>query len=451
MKTKNLIQIKKMGRRNRGIVNVKKRRLSVGLTFAMQISILSLLILFFVMLMSASQRVNVGLLSLVLAWALGYFIVGMKPLDVIAGFPVSMFIVLVAVSYLFGIASRNGTLEKITQIMIRMVKGKRIFLPLIFFVLAIVLSTLGAGNIGTVALLAPVAMAIAQKTALGAFFMTTMLIYGANAGTFSPFAFTGIIANGLVAKLGLLMNPWREIYLPSLLIQTFIALANYFFFCFLLRKKIFHPQKFTMETITTAAQPFDQKQIFTLSAIAFLIAGVVLFKMDAGFLALGLAVLLTLMGAANGEEEMKSVPWSVVMMVCGVSTLVSVVEKAGGMDILITWLAQISNLQNVTGVMAFVVGIVSSFSSSSAVVMPTFIPLVPGLIEKMGAGDPVALVSSINVGAHVVDVSPLSTLGALCLSNAAKSENKIQLFRHLLIYGLSMSFVGAAASYIFLG
>ena len=186
-------------------------------------------------------------------------------------------------------------------------------------------------------------------------------------------------------------------------------------------------------------------------AIAFLITGVVLFKMDVGFTALVLAVLLTLIGAAHGEEEMKSIPWSVVMMVCGVSTLVSVVEKAGGMDILITWLAKISNPQNVTGILAFVVGIVSSFSSSSAVVMPTFIPLIPGLIEKMGAGDPVALVSSINIGAHVVDVSPLSTLGALCLANAAKSENKVKLFHHLLIYGLSMSLVGAAVSYIFFG
>jgi len=416
----------------------------------MQTPILAIVILFFVIVMSAFQRVNIGLLSLAMAWVLGYFIAEMKLLEVIAGFPLSMFIILVSVSFLFGIASHNGTLEKITSIMIRLVKGRRVFLPTIFFVLAVLLSTLGAGNIGAVALLAPIAMMIADKTALGALFMTTMLIYGANAGTFSPFAFTGIIANGLVAKLGLSMNPWTEIYFPGLLIHSTIALANYFIFCFLLRKQIFHPQSFSLEP-AVVPQPFNQKQIFTLSAIVIFIVGVTVFKMDIGFLALGLAILLTLMGAAHGEEEMKSVPWNVVIMVCGVSTLVSVVEKAGGMEILITWLAKISNAQNVAGVLAFVVGVVSSFSSSSAVVIPTFIPLVPGLIEKMGTGDPVALISSINVGAHVVDVSPLSTLGALCLANAAKSENKIKLFRKLLIYGLSMSVVGAAASYIFFG
>lgn len=413
--------------------------------------ILAILILFFVILMSTFQRVNIGFLSLTMAWVLGYFLLGMKPADVTAGFPVSMFIVLVAVSYLFGIAGHNGTLNKITDILIRMVKGRALFLPGLFFIMAVILSTLGAGNIGAVALLAPVAMAIADKTGLGAFFMTVMLIYGANAGTFSPFAFTGIIANSLIEKQGLSMNPWTEIYWPSLVLQTSLALINYLFFYFLLRKKISHSESYSGGKETDLTQPFNEKQILTLFAIVFLIVGVSLFKLDVGFLALGLAVWLTLLKAAHGEEEVKAIPWNIVMMVCGVSTLVYIVEKAEGMEILITGIAKISNPQNVTAVLAFVVGIVSSFSSSSAVVMPTFIPLVPGLIEKMGGGNPVALVTSINFGTHVVDLSPLSTLGALCLANAGKSENKISLFRKLLVYGLSMSVAGALVSYIFFG
>jgi di/tricarboxylate transporter len=416
----------------------------------MSIAMIAITILVFVFLMSAFQRIHIGFLSLVMAWVLGYFVLGMKTADVTAGFPVSMFIVLVAVSYLFGIAGHNGTLSKITDMMIRMVKGNTLFLPVLFFILAVILSTLGAGNIGAVALLAPVAMAIADKTGLGAFFMTVMLIYGANAGTFSPFAFTGIIANSLVTKLGLSMDSWTGIYWPSFLLHTFLAVINYFFFCFLLRKKITHSSSYCAEGEMVQQQPFNKKQIITLFAIIFLIVGVSLFKWDVGYLALGLAVWLTLLKAAHGEEEIKAIPWNIIMMVCGISTLVYIVEKAEGMEMLITGLVKISNPQTMTAILAFVVGIVSSFSSSSAVVMPTFIPLVPGLIEKMGAGNPVALVSSINFGAHVVDLSPLSTLGALCLANAAKSENKITLFRKLIVYGLSMSLVGAVVAFIFL-
>lgn len=51
--------------------------------------------------------------------------------------------------------------------------------------------------------------------------------------------------------------------------------------------------------------------------------------------------------------------------------------------------------------------------------LPAFLPILPKLIHKLGGGDLVALANSVNVGAHLVDVSPLSTLGALlCLANA---------------------------------
>ena len=45
-------------------------------------------------------------------------------------------------------------------------------------------------------------MAIAGRTGIGAFLMTLMVANGANAGAFSPFAPTGIIANGLIARQG---------------------------------------------------------------------------------------------------------------------------------------------------------------------------------------------------------------------------------------------------------
>ena len=88
---------------------------------------------------------------------------------------------------------------------------------------------------------------------------------------------------------------------------------------------------------------------------------------------------------------------------------------------------------------------------ASGVVMPAFIPTVPSLIAKLGGGNPVAIVSAINVGSHVVDVSPLSTLGAICIANAAPHEDKNKLFRYLMIYGLSMSVFGAIVCYVFFG
>jgi hypothetical protein len=52
----------------------------------------------------------------------------------------------------------------------------------------------------------------------------------------------------------------------------------------------------------------------------------------------------------------------------------------------------------------------------------------------------------MNIGGHLVDVSPLSTIGALCLT-AASDDNRA-LFNQLLAWGLSMSVVGALLCYL---
>ena len=51
----------------------------------------------------------------------------------------------------------------------------------------------------------------------------------------------------------------------------------------------------------------------------------------------------------------------------------------------------------------------------------------------------------------MVDVSPLSTLGALCVAAVADPGDARALFRKLLIWGLSMSVVGAILCQLFAG
>jgi len=296
----------------------------------------------------------------------------------------------------------------------------------------------------------PLAMAIAGKAGIGAFFMTVMLVNGANAGTFSPFAPTGIIADGLIARLGLTMDPWTQVFLPSLIAQSFIAFVCYVILITHMRRRQ-AVLNFDADTIVKPSEPFNARQVITILAIVALILGVMVFKVDIGFFAVGLAAFLILGKVSDGRAAISTIPWNVIIMVCGVSTLIGIMEKTGGLDLFTSLLAKVSNPTNVTGVIALVTGILSSYSSSSGVVMPAFIPIVPGLIAKIGGGDPEALVAAINVGSHVVDVSPLSTLGALCIAHAGAHENKSKLFHQLLLLGLSMSLFGAVICYLFFG
>src|SRR6185436_7563402 len=124
-----------------------------------------------------------------------------------------------------------------------------------------------------------------------------------------------------------------------------------------------------------------------------------------------------------------AIPWAVIVMVCGVSVLVGVIEKTGGMDLFTSLLARITTPATANGMMAFVTGIISTYSSTSGVVYPAFIPAVPGLVEKLGGGNPLEIALSINVGAAIVAVSPLSTIGALCIAGVTDAAEGRVLFR----------------------
>ena len=419
---------------------------------AMNLAVLSVIAFAIAIIVSCISEINVGFLSIAFAFIVGVAFGGMKVAEVVAGFPISLFMILTGVTLLFSQASVNGTLEKVARTSVKLARGNVGMIPVIFLFLAAILASIGAGNIATVALLAPVGMAIAGNIGISGFLMTVCICCGANAGALSPIAPTGVIANGLLSRIGITGQEWPT-YLNNLVAEAFVGLAGYFIcggYKLFGRKTTALEQKLD-DFLTTGDKPTTWQQKLTMTVIALLIVSVSFFKVDVGMGAFIAAVFLTLCRAADEEAAVKKMPWNVILMVSGVTVLISILEKKGGMDLFTTILARFSTEKSVTGVMGFVTGLISVYSSSSGVVLPAFIPTIPGLIQKIGGGDPMAIASSINVGAHLVDVSPLSTLGALCIANAATSENRKVLFNKLMAWGLSMSVIGAFVCWIFFG
>jgi len=134
--------------------------------------------------------------------------------------------------------------------------------------------------------------------------------------------------------------------------------------------------------------------------------------------------------------------------VCGVTVLIGVLEKTQGMALFSDLLAKISTPGSATFVVALVTGTVSVYSSTSGVVLPAFLPTVPGLVERLGGGDVLAIASAMSVGGHLVDLSPLSTIGALCIAALPSTEDPKRLFNQLLGWGLSMTVVGATICWL---
>jgi Na+/H+ antiporter NhaD/arsenite permease-like protein len=195
----------------------------------------------------------------------------------------------------------------------------------------------------------------------------------------------------------------------------------------------------------------ERPHLLTLAVGALWIAAVVGFKINPGLAAFAAASVLVLAGLGDDTAMVKSVPWAVILMVCGVSVLIGVLEKTGGMDLFTTLLAQIATPASVNGTIAFVTGLISTYSSTSGVVYPAFLPAVPGLVAKLGGGNPLQIALSINVGAAIVDVSPLSTIGALCIAALPAGGDSKRLFRSLLFWGFSMTIAGAVFCQLFIG
>ncbi|MFN2445524.1 MAG: hypothetical protein ABR606_08065 [Vicinamibacterales bacterium] len=103
----------------------------------------------------------------------------------------------------------NGTLGRVTGRAVRICRGHAGLLPIMFFGLGLVISTIGPGATPSSALLAPPSMAVAARAGVPPFLMAIMAGNGALAGTLSPFAPTGIVAHGVMQRIGLGGVEWQ--------------------------------------------------------------------------------------------------------------------------------------------------------------------------------------------------------------------------------------------------
>ncbi|MBI3209562.1 MAG: C4-dicarboxylate ABC transporter [Candidatus Solibacter usitatus] len=409
----------------------------------MNLAVISVIALLIAIALSCFTQLNVGVLAIVFAWIIGVYLGGMPVKTVAGGFPADLFLTLAGVTLLFSQAQVNGTLGSIAKHLVRLCRGNAGLLPVMFFCFASALATIGPGNIATAALLAPAAMAAARRTNISPFLMAIMVGNGANSGSLSPFAPTGIIVNGLMDRIGLRGYEWTN-WWNNFAAHAALAFAGYLLFggwkLFARKSSAAEPEE---------AEPFQRNQWITIAVIAGLVLAVVVGKANIGMAAFAGAALLAVLKACDDGEAIRKMPWNTLVMVCGVTVLISLLEKTQGIELFASLIARISTPGTATAVVAFVTGLVSVYSSTSGVVLPAFLPVIPSLIEKLGGGDAFAIASAMNVGGHLVDVSPLSTIGALCLAGVTDPQEARNLFLKLMAWGLSMSVAGAGFSYVF--
>ncbi len=410
----------------------------------MTAAVASVIALFGAIGLSMFSRLNVGLIAIACAWLIGVYLAGMKPDAVLAGFPSGLFLTLTGVTLLFAVAQVNQTFEALSLRSIRLVGSSVHLMPVMFFILTFVFSAVGPGAVPAIALVVPLAMVIGARVQLPPMLTALMVANGGNAGNFSPISAVGIIANSRMTAAGIGGHEWK-VMLANLLAHALVAGIAYLFYFFRLRK----PAGVDDVHVVVDVPSLTPAQLRTIVMLLLWLVGVIVFGLNVGLSAFAAALLLMVMRAADEADAMRNVPWGIILMVTGMATLIAILESQGGMDLFTQMIAAIAGPGTINGVIAFVTGVISTYSSTSGVVIPAFLPTVPGVVEQLGGGNPLGIALSINVGSSLVDVSPLSTIGALCVAAMVDSSQSRRVFYPLLAWGFSMTIVGAILCQLF--
>ncbi|MBS5130814.1 MAG: C4-dicarboxylate ABC transporter [Lachnospiraceae bacterium] len=387
----------------------------------MNLAIISLIVLVIVVAIGFIKKVNLGFLSLAVAFILGT-IGDMSAKQISAGFSSSMFVTLVGVTFLFGMASNNGTLELFSKKIVALVGKNTVLIPVLMFVLSAFISAIGPGHIAAGILMTTFAMYLAFEMGINPIATALYAKLGANAGCASPLSLTGVLAKSLSDPLGY-SGFGLHLFLSTLISGFIFTLILYVAFKSY-KVKADNPLKLS------EIPNFNRKQRFTIIGIVVMVVCCFGFKLDTGLFAFVVASVLILLGCADEKKAIKSIPWGTLVFICGVGTLINVINTLGGIELISNFLTGMMSEKTATPILSATSGILSWVSSTTGVVMPALFPIASDVaISFAGSVNYVELISAVVATSFAAAISPLSTGGAIIMSSysAAKETTNDEL------------------------
>ncbi|MGY1636504.1 SLC13 family permease [Geodermatophilus sp. SYSU D00742] len=432
----------------------------------MSIDVLAVVVLLAVFLVGTVSTVNIGALALVGAFGLGTLVLGEDLPTVLSGFPANLFMLLFGITYLFSVAAANGTTEWLVMSMARLVRGNARVVPLLLFAVTAAVTSAGAPGQAAAGIMAPIGISLAREFGIRPLLAGLMVVTGVGAGTFSPLSTLGIIANASVAGEGFDVSP-VVLWLATLGFNVVLAVVVYLVLGGLRATgdRLDDAVRATdgsgsplesapsagtggggaatvVATAPVTARPrLDAARVTTLAAIALVALGSLVLGWDIGMLAIVAAVVVHTVFPR--KENTAHISWNVILLVCGLVTLIEVLDRAGTITRIGEGVAGVGSPVVSALLLCGVAALVSAFASSTGVIgaiVPLAIPLM-----ALGHLSPTALLIAIALSATVVDASPFSSVGALVVASAPEEQQR-SVSRKLLTFGLAMIVVAPLAA-----
>ncbi|MFC7741851.1 hypothetical protein ACFQXA_14190 [Nocardiopsis composta] len=457
----------------------------------MPAEVISIIVLVLVFLIATVTSVHMGALALFAAFVVALAVAGETADDVFGGFPGDLFVVLVGVTYLFALAKNNGTVDWLVQAAVRAVRGRIALIPWVMFGVTAAMTAAGAVVPAAVAIVAPIGLGFALRHRINPVLMGLLIINGE-----APAASPRSASSAPSPTAWWTAAAWR---IPAAALRRLVLLQRAAQHRRLLhvrrplllgRREGFgaepdpagggpskrngrrsarldyqaggafvagpRPGSPTAEaeqggagsgsgtaTATeaepgTGPVPFTRDCAVTVTGILALAVGALAFDLDVGLMAISVAVVLTLLSPRGAKGVVNQVAWPTVLLICGIVTYVSLMERMGTIDFLGESVAGIGVPLLAALLICLIGGAVSAFASTTGI-LGALIPLaVPFLLAgEVGA---VGMITALALSSSVVDSSPFSTSGALVVASSPEHQRDL-VFRRLMQWGMSMILV----------
>jgi di/tricarboxylate transporter len=419
----------------------------------MSIQLISIAALVAVFLVSTVLNVHMGALAFVATFVIGVGLADMSQKDVLAGFPASLFVILVGVTFLFAIAKANGAIDWLVNSAVALVRGRVWALPWIMFLIAAGLAGIGAVPPAAVAIVAPTAMRLAQRYRISPLLMGLMVANGVSAGEFSPIGLFGIIVNDVAVDNGVKSSP------ILLFLSCFVVNAVLCYGLYLVmyqrarnsrrsddhgvdgtagpepRRAATDVQVIDAEVALAVQPPMTRAIAATLAGLATMVGIVTVTDLDIGFVAMTLAVLLSVVSPGAAKEALPKIAWPSVFLIVGIVTYVNLLQDLGTVTYVSDAVSHLNSPLLIALLICVIGAVVSAFASTTGILGA----LVPLAVPFLLAGDvsSVAMIIALSLASSIVDSSPFSTSGALIVANTAE-EDRDRVLSQLLRWGLAM-------------
>ncbi|MFD7024657.1 SLC13 family permease [Promicromonospora sukumoe] len=416
---------------------------------------------------SALRNVHMGALALVAAFVVGIGVVGEGLDDVLSGFPVDALIILVGITYLFGIARETGTIDWLVDRSLGLIGDRVALLPWGLWLIATGVACLGTSHAAFAVV--PIAMSLAATHRISSTMMGIAMSSAIVGGALAPTSIVGITVQTVASSADIPYNAGLMFGL-SVGINGLVVLAAFFMFGG--RELIQRTRQAraasdggtggagasggpaggsgggvaTLErTETKVPAKITALQALVIVSILVLIGGFFLLTtldvdINLGVVALTIAVILALVDPGVGRRGISRIDWSTILLLGGIITYVEVLTRLGAIEQLGEAARSVSQPLVAALVLCIVAGLVSAFASTIGII-GALIPLAVPLLIPGGGLEMTGFIYALAISASLVDCAPFGTTGATIVASTVEHDRP-KVNRDLTIWGLSMVIIG---------